>query len=1037
VPLKLIYGPPNSGRAGVVRRDFLAALELDPILVVPTIDDVFAFERELSTAGGRDGAVLGGATMTFGALFHTVATAAGAPPGAELSSAQRLRAVAVAIAARRERLGPLRRSAGRPRFAAALERLFDELQAAGVEPEEVEASAATLEGSAYLSDLATLFAGYEEVRRRSGRGDAHGTAREAIAALRRDPALWGERPVLLYGFDDLTENQFELVAALAEQAQVTVALPYEEGNTALAARGRLLERLRERIGGDEVRTEPDPGNTGSPLLFHLTRSFGAPRPQRLAPDGSLTLLRSAGARAEAEAIAARVSRLVHGGADPAEIAVALRDPAHRGPEIAAALEANGIAVALEAEVPVAGTSVGGTVIALLEVEFGARRAADLLRYLRGPSGFSHGRVDWFERRVRRRRVRDAETALLLWQGEDGEPPRDVLRLREAAGRSPAELAAEVGALAARMASRPLRDEEDGPPLGRHDGLELRAAAAIASALAELADLGELAPLPQELAGTVAELDFRVWSGPVEGRVRVASPYRLRAARFDHVVVGSLQDGEFPRRDRGADPFLADSQRETLGLDPRRDAEAEERYLFHACLALPRKTLVLSYRDSDEDGAATARSPLLDEVRALLAPAPDGAAPDPVEEEITVSRDLAQVVAPLAEAPSEDELARALVVNLGPYRGHKSATAENAATLLAQVAVDGDLAARLTARVAAAGRADAASRAPGPLTNPAVVESLAAVPAYGGTTLEGFDECSYRWFAGHELDPQLLEPLPDPIVQGGLMHAALDRLYRERPGGDPLPRPGSLAAWTARGGELVAEIAAERELGADPAERAIARRVERLLERFLAEEAERETGGFEPWLLEARFGEDPDAERPVLDLGGWGLHGAVDRVDHSGDGRAVVIDYKLSGQVTPREKFEERAKLQLPLYLLAVAEHWGAQPVGALYHPLRGTSSRRPRGVVSAEAAEELAGYGLYGNDVVEPEAMAELLEESRRRAGAIVARMRSGDIRRDPGPRPGLRGHDVCPAWCTFAPICRRDRSPRFEEDREDENGER
>jgi hypothetical protein len=266
-----------------------------------------------------------------------------------------------------------------------------------------------------------------------------------------------------------------------------------------------------------------------------------------------------------------------------------------------------------------------------------------------------------------------------------------------------------------------------------------------------------------------------------------------------------------------------------------------------------------------------------------------------------------------------------------------------------------------------------------------------------------------------------------------MHEALDRLYRERPGGDPLPRPGSLAAWTGRGRELVAAIVAERELGDHPAERAIVRRVERLLERFLAEEAERETGGFEPWLLEARFGEHPDAERPVLDLGGWGLHGAVDRVDRAADGRAVVIYYKLASQVTPREKFEERAKLQLPLYLLEVAEHWGAEPVGALYHPLRGTSSRRPRGVVSAAVAEELGGYGLYSNDVVEPEELEELLDDSRRRAGEIVARMRTGDIRRDPGPRPGLRGHDVCPGYCTFASICRRDRAPQYLDPEEDE----
>jgi RecB family exonuclease len=1021
VPLKLIHGPPNSGRRGEVLRGFREALGDDPLLVVPTEDDVFDFEREL--CGGA--ALLGGAAMTMRGLELTVLAAAGAPPGPRLTAAQRLRAVALAIEARRDRLGPLRRSAGRPRFARALERLFDELQGGGIEPAEVEASAATLEGSAYLSDIATLFAGYEEVRRRTGRADAHGVSREAIAQLRRDGSFWGGRPVFLYGFDDLTENQFELVAALAEQAEMTVALPYEEGSAALAARGRLLGQLRERIGtAEEVLTEANPLNTESLLLFHLTRSFGQPRPKRVEHDAGLTLLRSAGTRAEAEAIAAHVSRLLRDGAEAADVAIALRDPSRRGPEVAAALERNGVAVALEAEVPVAGTSVGGALVALLEAEFGSRRASDLLRYLRGPSGFSPSRVDWFERRLRRGRVRDAEAALLLWQGEDGEPPRDLLRLREAAGRGPATLAAEVGALAARMASRPLRDSGDGPRLPQGEGLELRAASEIASALAELAELGPLAPAAEELAPLIEELDFRAWSGPVEGRVRIADPYRLRAGRFDHVVVGSLQDGEFPRRDRGADPFLSDAQRETLGLDPRRDAEAEERYLFHACLALARETLVLSYRDSDEDGAATARSPLLDDVRALLSPAPDGAEPDPVEEEIAVGRDLAQVVPPLAEAPSADELARALAAH-GP--------AADGPALLAQVGVEAELAAAIVARVGEARRAESASRAPGPLTNPAALESLGAVPAYGGTTLEEFDVCSYRWFAGHELDPQLLEPLPDPLVQGGLMHEALDRLYRERPGGSPLPRPGTLAAWTVRGREIVAAIVAERELGDHPAERAMARRVERLLERFLAEESERETGGFEPWLLEARFGEHPDAERPVLDLGGWGLHGAVDRVDRDAGGRAVVIDYKLAGQVTPREKFEERAKLQLPLYLLAVAEHWGATPVGALYHPLRGTSSRRPRGVVSTGVAEDLSGYGLYSNDVVEPGELEALLEGSRRRASEIVARMRAGDVRRDPGPRPGLRGHDVCPSYCTFASICRRDRAPQYMDEPEAE----
>ena len=139
-------------------------------------------------------------------------------------------------------------------------------------------------------------------------------------------------------------------------------------------------------------------------------------------------------------------------------------------------------------------------------------------------------------------------------------------------------------------------------------------------------------------------------------------------------------------------------------------------------------------------------------------------------------------------------------------------------------------------------------------------------------------------------------------------------------------------------------------------------------------------------------------------------------------------------MTPLEKFEEKAKRQLQLYLLAVAEHWGAQPIGGLYHPLRATSARRPRGALLDQAVPALSSYQPYKNDLLDGEGMEELLVDARRRAGEIVARIRSGDIRRDPGPGPGLRNHDVCPPFCEFAPICRRDRAPVIEEngDRED-----
>jgi ATP-dependent helicase/DNAse subunit B len=980
MPLTLIHGPPNSGRAGRIQTLFREALDRNPILVLPTLDDVFRFERSLCEGG----AALGGSVMTIADLFREVARSAGAPASGTLTATQRLAAISVGIGRCRERLGPLRRAAARPGFAIPFKRLLDELQSAGLEPASLGTGARTLESSAYLDDLTELFAAYAEVRDQLRLLDAHGVAVAAIESLREAPQAWAGRPVFFYEPGDLTQNQQRLIESLSGVTEVTVALAYAEGDAALTTRASLLRELEGIATASEVLSEPREQQPFGidPLLVHLQRELGKAEPARFPPGNALVLLRSAGERGEAEAVGAEAAKLIANGADPAGIAIAVRDPARHGPLLAAVLESYNVGVALEAEVPVAQTSVGGTLIALLEAEFGSGRAADLLRFLRGPSGISAARVDWFERAVRRRRLQSAAAALSLWEERYDRLPGDLERLRQAASDGGGELAAATARLAATMASRPLRGEEDGPRPGRGDGIELRAAASISTALGDLAELPQLAPQADGLIATLRELRFRAWSGPVEGRVRIASPYRLRASRFEHAFVVSLQDGEFPRRDRGADPFLSEAQRLELGLSPRRDPDAEELYLFHACLALPSKRLFLSYRDSDENGVAQPRSPFIDEVRRLLAPPPpaDGGL-DPVEEQLTVVRDLTRVRLPRHATPTEEELTRART-------------------------------------------AEAASRAPGPLTNPAVLAALAAVPAYGGTTLEGFDVCSYRWFVSHELDPRPLDPAPDPLVQGGLMHAVLDRLFSERPGGDPLPRPRSLAAWIDRAHELLGEVSGERGLGTHPAERAIARRVEALLTRFLSDEAERETGGFEPWLLEAGFGEDETTERPALELDGWGLHGAIDRVDRDATGHALVLDYKLSRTVTPREKFEEQAKLQLQLYMIAVAEHWGVEAVGGLYHPLRGTSTRRPRGVVRDDVAEPLNTYGLYDKDVVDHAEFEQMLADARRRAGEIVARMRRGEIRRDPGPRAGLRGHDICPAFCDFAPICRRDRAP-------------
>jgi RecB family exonuclease len=312
----------------------------------------------------------------------------------------------------------------------------------------------------------------------------------------------------------------------------------------------------------------------------------------------------------------------------------------------------------------------------------------------------------------------------------------------------------------------------------------------------------------------------------------------------------------------------------------------------------------------------------------------------------------------------------------------------------------------------------------------VLEKLGARSEYGGTTLEAFAVCSYRWFVDKELRPQSLGPMPEGIEQGNLMHGVLERLYSERPAGDPVPRPGSLALWLERGRELVTEQAVVEGLsGGGSGERAVRRRVERLLEAFLQRESALEEPLLEPRLLEATFGDDADSEKPGLKLDGWSLHGRIDRVDITASGSGLVQDYKVAREGTPAAKFAEKGKLQLPLYLIALRDLWGIEPVGGLYQPLKATDSPRPRGLVLQDAASDLAGLELVGPDRVTEEAFEAHLAKASTTAADAVRRMRAGEIKRDP-----IDGK--CPRYCDFAPICRREREAVQEKIEDEEASE-
>jgi ATP-dependent helicase/DNAse subunit B len=1011
--LSLIVGPPNSGRAGVVRERLTAALGRDPVLVVPTLEDASRFERELSEPGEP---VLGVSILTFERLFDEVARSTGASTRPALTKAQALHLVRRAIA--ETDLGILARSAGRPGFATALASLIEEIQASGLDPRTVEHGAAeSAESSRYLGELAALYRAYVGLRDELGLGDSHAAAAESTASLRAHPDAWGPRPVLLYGFDDMTVEQLELVAALGDVTDVTATVTFEDRG-ALQARARLRAELLERGGEIAEQCEPDPANTGSELLYHLERGFLVDGVERAGRDAGLVLMEAAGERGQAEQIGGEIARLIADGTEPDEIAVVLRRPDRDGPLYEEVLEGFCIPAAVEARIPFHRTAIGRGLLALLRAAFGSRGAEDVLAFLRTPGRAWPDQADWLERAIRRRRLRSAAEAIDAWRG------RSLFELDELHGaKGASELLRTLARLARSIAEYPY--ERLAPQPERERLLELRAASTAADALEELAEIPGIEDGPGEARACLESLDVELWRGPSEGHVRVTSPYRIRARRVRHLFVASLQEGEFPRHDPG-EPLLSEDSRAELGLPARAEPEDEERYLFYVCLSRPTERLYLCWRSCDDEGATASRSPLLDDVRELVAPTPSGSdGPDPLDRDVR-RRSLADVTVDPSAAPSADALARALA---GRER-------HNGIEVPDTLEISAELSESLRRRLEDAAEASSRrARSPGPIETPAVLEALAERRLFGASTLEEYALCSYRWFVDHELDPRGLDPDPDPLLQGSVIHRVLEELYRAPPGPDPVPRPQTVAAWRRRASELANELAADVGLGGEDARGASARaRIEALVGGFVEREAHASSPlRPDPELLEASFGAGERDARPALDLGGFSLHGKIDRVDLAPGGRAGLIrDYKGSRRVTSGAKLLDEGKLQLQLYARALSRQWGIEPLGGVYEPLAATDDTRPRGILRKDERDDaLEGLHTVDRDLLEPEQFDAALDAATVRAAEIVAGMRAGRIQRDPID-------DRCPSFCTFQAICRRERaigpepSPVEDEDEEE-----
>ncbi len=971
MPLALLVGPANAGKVSRLLDRYLECLDREPFLVVPNRAEVDRVERDLLA---RRPALLGGTIGTFDDLFELIARADGRQRQLATDAQRALLLRRVLAGASLNGLGPSARFAG---FAETLLAAIAELEAGLVDPGEVE------------GELAVLYARYREELDRLGLWDRDLERRRAVERVESDLDAWSGRPVLAYGFEDLTGAQWALLRALAGRADVAVSLPYEPGRPAFASLAGTAQDLAGLAGDGIEALAPAYGDVAHPALAHLERTLFADleRPEPSALEGAVRFLEGAGSRGTLELVADEVLRLLRDGTPAEEIGVVCPSLERVRAALETAFAGAGIPFAVEGRIRLAQTPFGHALLSTLRFLWGGGERRDLFAFLRSPySGLARAHADYLEGRLRGLGIRTGvEEHVLRLRGQPL-PVLDDVR----AAPTPVD-AVRVLARAFLQAAHGL----EAPPVDGASRLDLRCHEEVSRLLRELAGWEELAGdlAREDVLAALERLTVRPAGAGEPGRVAVLDLLRARTRRFEVVVVLGLEEGSLPRRP-SASPFLDDDARRALAERTRArlvrpDAVARDRFLFYAACTRPSRRLYLAREAATDDGAPRQASPFWEEVRGLF---------DAAEvARWTRRRPLSALTWPLEEAPTERERLRALAA----LSSRNEAEAEALA-----------LANGWERRFR---RARAAFVRPTALTSPAVLAELAARTTFNVTELEAFASCSSIWLVERLVSPRSIDAEVDAKLRGSLAHTTLHRFYAGLPKelGTERVEPTRVedALRFLRRCFRDALDGIRQEL-TDVERRELEGQLWRDLERFVRDEAESESP-LVPRRFEVSFGTErsaPELQRG-LDLGGLALSGKIDRIDVDPlSARGIVWDYKSGRTAFSAAKIDSELRLQIPLYLLVLRDLVGIEPLGGLYRALAGEGSSR--GLLRASARED-GIPGFARNDYREENEFWGQIDRAVEHARRFAGRIRAGDVRHDP------LGDGACHSWCELAPMCR------------------
>jgi len=847
-----------------------------------------------------------------------------------------------------------------------IDRLKDELVTAGDYeawaaklPEDGETARAR---AAREREFAAIYAAHDRMLAEAGTLDVGDLVLHAFRLLRTKPHIRARlgarfRHVLVDEFQDTNFAQNLLLRLLvAEHGNVTAAA--DDDQAIYRFRGASTKNVADfRAEWPEAAVVrlSESFRSGARILA-AANAVVAPDPDRTAkrldardgmPEGEVAFWRCANERAQAQAVAADIERLVaRADVAPEDVCVLVRSVRGEGQAVAAALEERAVAYRLSGAAAFFQRAEVRDLLAWLRLLVDPGDAGAVVRALARPP-IELRAIDLARcTQIARRRKLDMVAALGAAMESPQIPP-------EARDRIAIFLKLYRSAAGALDSTRPdLYVHRLIERLGLRRQLLFAASTEVVERLVNLAKFGELAAhylrrSPQATArefarsiAAVADAGLREEEATAGDRphgVQVMTMRAAKGAEFDHVYVLGVMAARMPGpRQRTLEPIPDALIKEALPPDSKAAHVGAMRRLLHVAMTRARSRLVIAYPAVTERGSTQPPSPFAEEARAavggewatreeeLFGPA------ETLQSTFRLLRDellttVQQVGGRLGELRFDTDLdvSHAVVRYLevlklsalmertrGGLSVEEALPEVNARLLQAATAEQREIfdTSALDEYLLDAERDEKLrARAVAQRTEPSLEQFL---PRRGdGLVLSASDIETYRTCPLKYKFARVFRIPSEPTLNqrfGILVHQVLERFHQGGTTAGSLPELlGLLEAGWRRGG--FGDSEEERQLRAKATQALL-----RYHERFQGEECE-------PVWFERAFS---------FKLGPHLLRGRVDRVDKLPDGGYELIDYKTG---RPKSATQLREDVQLSLYAVGARESWQLEAAHQAYY----------------------------------------------------------------------------------------------------------